>query len=375
MLLLKTKSVGWRCLALVVLLVVASSPAQARLITDGLGRQLEVPERIERLICSGPGCLRLITYLQAEELVVAVDDMETRRSRFEARPYSLAQPQLKKLPVFGQFRGQDNAERIISLEPAPQVIFKTFANIMGTEPEQLQVRTALPVVALNYGNLAGNRSQFYQTLRLLGRLLDRQERAEELVAFFETTIADIQARSGQPHPGPTVYLGGVAFKGPHGLRSTEPAYPPFLFTRAHNVAALGGAATSLKQTEVGREQLVAWDPEYIFVDLATLQMGGKGGGLYQLQHEAAYQALQAAKQGRVYGVLPYNWYSINYGSILANGYYIGSLIHPQAFADVDVRAKADEIYTFLVGSPVLDQLAESFQGLVFQPLIAPGAGQ
>ena len=40
-----------------------------------------------------------------------------RRNELDARPYALANPQFKTMPVFGQFRGQDNPEQILSLSP------------------------------------------------------------------------------------------------------------------------------------------------------------------------------------------------------------------------------------------------------------------
>jgi iron complex transport system substrate-binding protein len=88
-------------------------------VVDGAGRKVEVPLHPERVICSGAGYLRLLVYLQAQNLAVAVDDMEKQRPRFEARPYALANPQFKTLPLFGEFRGHDNPELIVSLDPQP----------------------------------------------------------------------------------------------------------------------------------------------------------------------------------------------------------------------------------------------------------------
>ena len=86
--------------------------AATRIITDALGRRVQVPEHVERVICSGSGCLRLLTYLQAQDKIVAVDDIERRRRRLDARPYALANPQFKTYPMFGEFRGHDHPELI-----------------------------------------------------------------------------------------------------------------------------------------------------------------------------------------------------------------------------------------------------------------------
>lgn len=350
------------------LFILSPNPAHsATTVTDAMGRSVTLPDNIERLICSGPGCLRLVTYLQATDMVVGVDDMESRRTRFDARPYGLAHPEFKKLPTFGEFRGHDNPELIVSLDPAPQVIFKTYAGIMGYDPVELQKKTGIPVVALHYGDFSSKRPALYNSLRLLGKILDREARAEAVITFFEDTITDLQTRSSAPQTEkPSVFLGGVAFKGPHGLQATEPAYPPFSFLGARNLAAKAGK--ELKHTEISKEQIVAWDPELLFLDLATMQMGEGAGGLHELRHDPAYQALTAVAQGKVYGVLPYNWYTINYGSILANAYYIGIILHPDAFADINPAAKADAIYTFLVGKAVFGQMNDSFRGLVYQQI-------
>jgi len=74
------------------------------------------------------------------------------------------------------------------------------------------------------------------------------------------------------------------------------------------------------------------------------------------------------QEGKVYAVLPYNWYTQNFGSILANAYYIGKVLYPEKFAGVDPAGKADEIYTFLVGKPVFEKMNAAFEHLAFQPV-------
>ena len=122
----------------------AASAAQTTDITDAMGRSVSVPQSPGRAICSGAGCLQLLTYLQAKDRAVALDDMEKREISVDPRPYALANPQSKELPLFGEFRGQDNPELIAALDPAPQVIFKTSSG-MGTDPSELQQKTGIRV--------------------------------------------------------------------------------------------------------------------------------------------------------------------------------------------------------------------------------------
>jgi len=187
--------------------------AADRTVIDGAGRTIQIPAVVERVICSGPGSLRLLTYLQAEDKIVAVDDMEKQRPNFDARPYALAHQQFKKYPIFGEFRGYDHPELILSLDPLPQVILKTFPG-MGHDPVELQNKTGIPVVIVRYGELAGDRDVLYDSLRLIGEIVDRRERAEMVISFFEAKIADLQGRTGgiPSEKRPTCFVGGIALK-------------------------------------------------------------------------------------------------------------------------------------------------------------------
>ena len=356
--------------AIMILMVATAAGAWAanKTVTDAAGRKIDVPESVQRVICSGPGALRLLVYLQAQEAVVAVDDIEKRRSQFDARPYGMSNPQLKSLPMFGQFRGYDNPELILALNPQPQLIFKTYPT-MGHDPVELQQKTGIPVVILNYGDLGDNRQDLYQALRIMGQCMNKEKRAEEVVDFFESHINDLKKRvEGIPESSrPSCYVGGIAFKGPHGFQSTEPAYPPFGFVQARNVAFDPATQVkALRHSNVSKEKIVEWDPDFLFLDLSSLQMGDEAGALYELKTDPAYQNLTAVKKGNVYGLLPYNWYAQNFGSILANGYFLGKLLYPGRFRDIDPQAKADEIYTFLVGKPVFGQMDSMFHGMVFK---------
>ncbi len=338
-------------------------------VTNAAGQKKDVPEDPSSIICSGPGCLRLVSYLQAEDRVVAVDDMETQRRMFAARPYALANLQFRKYPIFGEFRGNDNPELIVTLETPPELIFKTYPE-SGYNPEELEQKTGIPVLTLDYGDLAGRRETLYSTLRIMGRVLKREERAEEVIAFFEKCIEDIEKRTAKNiQNSPSCFVGGIAHKGPHGIQSTEPAYPPFIFSNARNVFSVEGVTeASPVQTTISREKLVIWDPDVLFVDLSTIQSGPETNALHELANSPVYRELKAVKTGEVYGVVPYNWYTQNFGSILADAYFVGKVLYPEHFKDINPDKKADEIYEFLVGRKVLHQLQDAFENLIFKKI-------
>ncbi|MCK9298218.1 iron ABC transporter substrate-binding protein [Methanoculleus sp. YWC-01] len=363
--------------ALVVLMIAAGCTStgtvqggadQTVTITDGFGRSVTVPAAPESVVCSGSGCLRYLVYLQSQDLAIGVDDIEKEGRAIEGRPYALAYgAHFADLPLIGEFRGKDDPEKILGIGPA--VILKTgstgtaYATSAG-EADKLQEKTGIPVVAFPYGSLRNDAEQaeMYAGLRTMGEVLDKQDRAEEVIAYIEATIADLEARTADipESEQKTAYVGGVSSAGAHGIISTEPAYPPFLWVNAKNAAAGLGTA----HADVAKEALVDWDPEYIFIDVGTIQMENDGA-IGELKTDPALQGLSASKEGRVYGVLPYNFYNTNYGTVLADAYFIGKTLYPDRFTDIDPEEKADEIYTFFVGKPVFSDLNSQYRNLGF----------
>lgn len=337
-------------------------------LTDGFGRNVAIPSPLQSAVCSGSGCLRYLVYLQGQDLVVGVDDIEKKNQTIEGRPYALVYgDQFKSLPLIGEYRGKDDSEKIIGLDP--QVVFKTGSTgtaygTSGAEADKLQEKTGIPVVAFPYGSLRNEseKADMYGGLRVMGNATGNSERAEEVIAYIESTLADLERRTGDipASEQKTVYVGGVSAAGAHGIISTEPAYPPFLWVHAKNAAAGMGMA----HADIAKEALVDWDPDYIFVDVGTTQMDNEGA-VGELKSDAALRGLTAVKEGRVYGVLPYNFYNTNYESVLADAYFVGKLLYPDRFTDIDPEQKADEIYAFFVGKPVYSALNSQYGNFGF----------
>lgn len=358
----------WPVLFALAIFLFSGIPVEARQITDAHNRTITVPDKIDRIICSGSGCLRLISYFNARDLVVAVDDIEKRKRKFDARPYLLANPEYKNLPIFGQFRGHDDPEKILGLQQFPQVIFKTYGT-SGYDPVELESKTGIPVVVLEYGDLAKNRTDLFQAFTIIGQVLQKEDRAAELIDFFTHQIKTLENRTADIPDKKKCFVGGIAFRGPHGFQSTEPSYPPFQFVSAANIAATASAAEkNLRHSNFSKEKILAADPDVLFLDLSTLQMGTDSGGLYELKTDPVYQALSAVKTKQVYGVLPYNLYTQNLGSVLADAWYIGKILYPDQFKDIDPKEKADEIYRFLVSKPVFNDMNAMFLDMAFQPV-------
>ncbi|ACX72833.1 periplasmic binding protein [Methanocaldococcus vulcanius M7] len=324
-------------------------------ITDALGREVKVPVEVDRIVCCGPGCLRMIVYLNATDKVVGVEDAEKKWTPW-GRPYRIAHPELANLPTIGQGgpSPKPNPEAILKVKP--DVIFATY--ITKDEADTLQQKTGIPVVVLTYGKLATfDNEDLFNSLKLAGKILGKEKRAENVIQFIKKCESDLKNRTGDipDSKKPTVYVGGIGYKGIHGIDSTECKYPPFELVNAKNVADELGREGHVF---VSKEQILKWNPDIIFID-----EGGLSIVMQDYKKDPAfYNSLKAFKTGNVYGLLPYNFYATNIGTALADAYYIGKVVYPDRFKDIDPEKKADEIYTFLVGKPVYEQMKEHLGG-------------
>jgi iron complex transport system substrate-binding protein len=321
------------------------SPAAAgRKITDLAGREVIVPGEVERLVALGPGALRLVAYLRATGRVVGIEDCERRMAR-EAfmRPYAGALgDEFLKLPVVGT--GGPGAlpdpEKLIMCRPDLIVA-------VALDPAQLdnvQGRTGVPAVYLSYGELGVWREEARKSLSLLGELLGRRERAAALNAYVTSQEQDLRKRTAGIPAGkrPAAYFGGISYKGSHGIESTQAGYPPGCLAGARNVADAPGRKGHFF---VDREQLLVWDPDFVFVDAGSRLVLERDFE----KNRKFYRLLGAAGAGRTFSLLPYNYYNTNMELALINAWFIGKTLYPDRFADVDLENKAAEIMETFLG--------------------------
>ncbi len=321
-------------------------------VTDALGRIVKVPVNVTRVVAVGPGALRIMVYLNATDKVVGIEEFEKRFPY--GRPYILAHPELLKLPIIGPGGPGKlpNFEALIKVHP--QVIFMVF--VSRSEANEVQSKTGIPVVVLSYGTLSNfTDREFFNSLLLAGRILGKEKRAENVIRFIENQQSYLENLTNGLE-GPTVYVGGIGYKGAHGITSTYTDYAPFTVLHLNNIASKIGSKNGWAQ--VDKEFLLKENPDYLFIDEGGLKIILSDYN----NNPSFYNSLKAVKEGHVYGVLPYNFYNTNMGIAIADAYYIGKVIYPGRFKNINPVKKANEILKFLDGKPVYGQLANEFGG-------------
>ncbi len=326
--------------------------AATRQITDMMGRNLTVPTTVHKVIGVNYGALRMITYLNASDLVCGVEQVETNVS---GRPYAMAHPEYAKLPVIGpQFTG--DAELIASQDP--DVVFYTGATV--SDLDALQNKIGKPVVGITYGGLGteAERQTFYDGLSLMGKILNKEDRAQKVIAYVQGIIKDCNDRTKDITDASrsTVYVGGLSSRGNHGFTSTTAYYAPFTMTNSKNVVTADMAKNSTQVVNIDTEAVPGLNPDVIFVDYNGLSLSAQD----VKNHPEVYADLNAIKNDRTYGVMGYNWYALNFEVVLTDAYYVGKVLYPTQFSDIDVAQKANEIYSFLDGAPLYEQMTELY---------------
>lgn len=331
-----------------------AAPVNTRTITDSKGRQVEIPEIVERIVCVGVGALRYTCYMGAADLVVGVEDYETKEGM--SRLYNYVNfEKFKNLPVIGT-NGQPYVEEIINVGPQV-IVMSAYASV---DADELQKKTGTPVVVVA-GSDTTLDTGAYETIRIMGQLYSMEKRADALTNYLKGIQEDLDKRTKNvpETEKPSVYVGGVSFKGIHGFEGTEAGYGPFSLIHAKNLAdttAQGGAFN------IDLEQVLQWDPDIIFVDFNGLDLIREDYS----KNPDFYDSLTAVKEGRVYSQISFRSFASNLDTALADTYYAGSVIYPEQFQDVDPIEKVGEIFEMLLGVNPYADLKEA--GYEFRPV-------
>ena len=325
-----------------------------RTITDGAGRQVEVPEKVESIICVGVGALRYTCYVGAQDLVCAVEDCE--KEPVISRLYNYVNiEKFRELPVIGT-NGNPFPEEIIKAAP-DVIVMSAYASV---EADDLQAKTDTPVVVVP-GSDTTLDAAAYETIRILGELTGMETRATELTDYLQTIQKDLDDRTKDipESEKPSVYVGGVSFKGHHGFEGTEAGYGPFALIHAKNLADTTGQTGAFN---IDLEQVLSWDPEILFVDFNGMALINED----YAKNPDYYNALTAVQEGKVYSQISFRSNASNLETALADAYYAAFVMYPEQFRDVDPVAKAEEIFETLLGVSPYADLKEA--GYEFRPI-------
>lgn len=317
-----------------------------REMMDMRGRVVSVPTQIDRIIALGANSLRLLTYFDSIEKVVAVEDTGHSREKsvhdfFYLATYRIARPELRELPSIGS---KENHEAIIAADP--DIVFSSTVDVAALD--QLENTLGIPVFAIDADVELGDTDRFLDQFRLVGGVLGEEERAAELVGGVQEILGDLNARAERIDEPKRAYAGGMMFYGPADLLRTTGDYAPFDFTKSVNVMPTNPIG-NLQPYMTTLEELIRANPDYVFIDAANNVLSMNG---YRANQAVLDEQVAAFANREVYTTLVYKYYGTNWENQIINIYFVGTVLYPEVFSDVSAVAKAEEIWRLFFRVPL-----------------------
>ncbi len=268
-------------------------------VTDDRGKQVTVTAPVARVVSVAPSSTEIVFALGAGDRLVGVDDF----SDFPA--------EAKALPKVGGFR--TSPEKILSFQPDLVLAIAT-GNLAPALEAQGQ-----RVVVFDPTDIDG----VYKNTELLGRILDREAAARDLVQRMRARIGAVAERAKMAANKPRVL---------HELDASDPTKiyvaGPGNFIDAM-IGTAGGtnvaASAPTKFPQLSVEEIIRSNPEVIVLSDATF-----GASPDVVAARPGWSAIDAIRRGRVYPINPD--IVSRPGPRLADGVEAyAKLLHPELF--------------------------------------------
>ena len=323
--------------------------AEARSVVDSAGRAVALPERVERVFASGPPASIVVYALKPGALLGWPRALREYEKPYIAEPY-------RDLPETGRLTGRGgeaNLERVLALGPD---LIVDFGSVRGTYidlADRVQEQTGIPYILVN-----GRFAETARSIRLLGRALGVEARAEALALDVEATFAALDSALGAVPAAdrPRVYLA----RGPDGLETgLKGSINTEIIERAggRNVAEVPGRRGLVQASP---EQVIVADPDTIVTWDRIFYA--------RVWRDPLWRGIAAVRRGRVYlsPTAPFGWVdrppSVNR---LMGLKWLAGLFYPGLWQG-DLRAEAARFYRLWYhvepGEAALDRLLEWARG-------------
>lgn len=336
--------ISFKRIILAGLLTFASLHSYAsRVVTDQIGRQVTIPDKIDRVVVLQHQTLNLLVQLNATDKIVGI--LANWKQQL-GEGYAQLVPELTQKAMLGDLTHVD-LEKLVALHP--QVVFVT--NYAPKEMIDQISALGIPVLAISLRHDdAGqqgkinpsmqNEDQAYdlgikEGITLIGNVVNKPKQAQELIdaAFAGRKIVSDRLKNLPEQQRVRAYMAN-----PDLTTYGSGKYTGLMM--AHAGAFNVAAATVQGFKQVSMEQVVAWNPQVIFVQDRYPNV------VQAIQQDARWQTIDAVKNHRVW-LMPE--YAKAWGYPMPEAIGLGELwmakkLYPEKFRDIDMQQQADRWY-------------------------------
>ena len=329
-----------------------------------VGREVDIIHNgYKNVVCIGAGALRMYSYIGDISLLCGVEDIDNeslsnRPKMFDgvARPYMLAYgEEFNTLPscgVGGPNAQSAEAEKILSC--APDIVISEYEDV--EKADALQEQLGVPVITLKTGKDAVFDEAFSASLRLLGIVFGREDRAEEIITFVQSEREELRRRTAdiKAEDRPGVYICGLGNWGTTNHLMTAADFCSFSYSNIRNICT-GLAGSGVHPIEEEKFVSLGDDMDIMIIDAAAVK------NIIPLYAEdsSMFDTCRAWRNGEVYLQLAYNAYYTNFETVLCNTWFIAKTVYPELFSDIDLSEKTNEITKIFLGKELAEEIFAS----------------
>lgn len=315
--------------------------------TDSTGRTVTLPGKITRIAITGP-LTQIYMLPLAGDLLVGVSNAFSLDAQNYLPAYVF---ELEELGQLYGGKGEMDLEALLAAAPEVVIDVGEAKASMAEDLQGLTDQTGIPFIHID-----ATVSTSPEAYRTLGKLLDREEKGEELAAYCEQVLAQTQELmekvDAKGERKTLLYCLGDA--GVNVLAQGS-FHAETVNAMAENVAVIEDVVSKGSGNEVDLEQILLWDPDVIVFapDSIYDQVGTMD----------AWQSVRAVSSGQYYKTPygPYGWLSSppsvqRYLGLL----WLGALLYPEEVS-YDLQEAVREYYRIFYGCELTEDL---YQGLV-----------
>lgn len=219
---------------------------------DDCGREVEVPGEISRIVPTGP-LSQIILYTIAPDMFVGI------ASKWAETAKGLVPEEYLNLTYFGQLYNTANLNVEELALADPQLIIDVGqAMSTGTEDmDNLQEQVNIPTLYIS-----ASLETAPEAYRKLGKLLNREEKAEQLAQFCERIYAqtlDVMEKVGDNKANCLYVLGEKGLS----VLAKDSFHSELIDMLTNNVAVVDNPSSKGSGNEVTMEQIALWNPDYV----------------------------------------------------------------------------------------------------------------
>lgn len=315
---------------------------ETREFTDSLGRTVIVPKEITKIAVSGPLSQVYILPL-AGDMLAGVSNAFTE----DAHKY-IAESILGKTEIGQLYGGKREIDLEALLFADPDVVID-IGQAKGTMAEDFDALTEQ--TGITFIHIDADISTTADAYRTLGKLLGREEKAEELALWCETTYeSTIKIMEKVDADGARKTLLYCLGNDGTNVIAEGSFHAQIINLMSKNAAVLDDVVSSGDGNQVDLEQILAWNPDTIIFSYDSCYD--------EVEDSEQWKHVNAIKNGSYfqapYG--PYGWLS----SPPAVQSYLGMLwlsdiLYPD-YIDYNLKEKVTEYYEMFYGCELTDEM-------------------